>query len=84
MVVCEPNGTNINPEPKVTMSFNGEPLPKVYFIRTGYDHGVAIIFLPIFLDISGNLTCILSNQFGSDTETTKIVFSKSKISYSMC
>ena len=87
MVVCEPNSTNINPEPKVTMSFNGEPVPSAYFIWTRYDasgHGAVILFSPRFLDISGNLTCILSNQFGSDTETTKIVFGKSKISYSMC
>ena len=80
-VVCEQNGTTIKPRPYATILFNGEPIvPSLPFALLGHglsSYGAHVYVIPSILasrNLSGNLTCILSNQFGSDTETTEIIF----------
>lgn len=85
-VVCEQNGTTIKPRPYATILFNGEPIvPSLPFALLGHglsSYGAHVYVIPSILasrNLSGNLTCILSNQFGSDTETTEIIFDASTI-----
>ena len=74
-VICSQLGT-INPKPTANFTFNGNPIVNGVLFAV---QGEVLTILPGFYQSQGKLTCVLSNPFGNDTETTLILFSKTHL-----
>uniref|UniRef100_A0A1X7SRK8 Ig-like domain-containing protein n=1 Tax=Amphimedon queenslandica TaxID=400682 RepID=A0A1X7SRK8_AMPQE len=67
-VICSQLGTIID---KPTANFNGNPIVNGVLFAVQDE---VLTILPGFYQYQGELTCVLSNHFGNDTETTLLLF----------